>query len=239
MTGHRREVRPRYGRIAALATSVTTLLVAALAGTGMLGTTPADAGPAADTAAFTSSTTTTNPPATSPTTPSGDASSARTPVTPWGSGATTADETSGSAISPAEAAKAVPAKSGTGRRIVFSQSLQRVWLVDAHDAATRTYLVSGSVTDNLQPGTYDVTRRARHAVGIEDSGTMEYFVVFTAGPTGAAIGFHSIPVKNGKPLQTAAQLGTPRSHGCIRQRTADAIALWHYAPLGTKVVVVA
>ena len=40
-------------------------------------------------------------------------------------------------------------------------------------------------------------------------------------------------------MQTVAQLGTPLSHGCIRQRTADARALWDFAPLGTTVVVVA
>jgi lipoprotein-anchoring transpeptidase ErfK/SrfK len=68
---------------------------------------------------------------------------------------------------------------------------------------------------------------------------MEYFVRFTQGPTGAAIGFHSIPTKHGRPLQTAAQLGTAQSHGCIRQWKPDAIALWRFAPVGTKVVVVA
>jgi hypothetical protein len=99
--------------------------------------------------------------------------------------------------------------------------------------------VSGSLTDNLQPGTYQVYARARHAIGIDDSGTMQYFVSFTQGPTGAAIGFHTIPTKDGVPLQTEAQLGTPRSHGCIRQATPDAIALWDFAPDGTKVVVVA
>jgi hypothetical protein len=134
---------------------------------------------------------------------------------------------------------ALPADSGTGLRVVFSQDLQQVWLVDAQDAVKRTYPVSGSVTDNLQPGTYSVYSRSRWAVGVDDSGVMQYFVRFTKGPTGAAIGFHTIPTQNGVPLQTAAQLGTPQSHGCIRQRTPDAIALWNYAPVGTKVVVVA
>ena len=40
-------------------------------------------------------------------------------------------------------------------------------------------------------------------------------------------------------MQTVGQLGTPLSHGCIRQRTADAKALWRFAPVGTTVVVVA
>jgi hypothetical protein len=144
----------------------------------------------------------------------------------------------GRADAPAQAP--VPASSGTGRRVVFSEHLQQVWLVGARaDKVHKTYLVSGSVTDNLQPGTYSVYSRSRHATGIDDSGAMEYFVRFTRGPTGAAIGFHSIPTKHGRPLQTAAQLGTAQSHGCIRQWKPDAIALWHFAPVGTKVVVVA
>jgi lipoprotein-anchoring transpeptidase ErfK/SrfK len=38
-------------------------------------------------------------------------------------------------------------------------------------------------------------------------------------------------------VQSVDQLGTPLSHGCIRQRRADAIALWRFAPLGATVVV--
>ena len=38
----------------------------------------------------------------------------------------------------------------------------------------------------------------------------------------AAIGFHTIPAKDGVPLQTKAQLGTPQSHGCIRLTNWDA-----------------
>jgi hypothetical protein len=130
----------------------------------------------------------------------------------------------------------LPADSGTGKRVVFDMSDQRVWLVDDTDEVSSTYLVSGSVTDNLGPGTYAVYSRSRWAVGIDDSGVMEYFTRFTRGAN-AAIGFHSIPTKNGRPLQTQAQLGTPQSHGCIRQALPDAKRLWDFAPEGTKVVV--
>jgi lipoprotein-anchoring transpeptidase ErfK/SrfK len=138
--------------------------------------------------------------------------------------------------------KALPGASGHGRRIVFSQSRQRVWLVaERHgsDHVDRTYPVSGSVYHNLQPGTYSVYSKSRWAVGVDDSGVMQYFVRFTQGPTGAAIGFHSIPTQNGVPLQKRSQLGTPQSHGCVRQWLPDAIALWNFAPDGTKVVVTA
>ncbi|MFB9314033.1 L,D-transpeptidase [Nocardioides plantarum] len=134
--------------------------------------------------------------------------------------------------------KTLPARSGTGRRVVFSEDRQRVWLVSSTGAIRRTYLVSGSVTDNLDPGTYEVYSRSENAVGIDDSGTMQWFVRFTRGPSGAAIGFHTIPVDDGRVVQSRAELGTPRSHGCIRQSTPDAKALWAFAPLGTTVVVV-
>ncbi|WP_157571044.1 L,D-transpeptidase [Nocardioides insulae] len=132
----------------------------------------------------------------------------------------------------------VPAGSGSGRRVVFSEAAQRVWLIGDDESVQRTYPVSGSTLDNLDPGTYEVYSRSEDAWGIDDSGTMEWFVRFTRGPSGAAIGFHTIPEKDGAPLQTVAQLGTPQSHGCIRQDEADALALWDFAPLGTTVVVV-
>jgi len=132
--------------------------------------------------------------------------------------------------------KALPADSGTGRRAVFSISRQRVWIVSAAGKTRRTYPVSGSAYDNLEPGTYKVFSRSKHAKGIDDSGTMQWFVRFTKGPR-AAIGFHNIPVDKGKRVQTRAQLGTPLSHGCIRQAEPDAKAMWRFARLGTKVVV--
>ena len=133
---------------------------------------------------------------------------------------------------------ALPSASGKGRRIVFSESTQRVWLVGADDNVERTYPVSGSKFDNLDPGTYAVQSRSRFATAFDYSGSMEYFVRFATGDT-APIGFHTVPVDNaGNPEQTKEQLGTPTSAGCIRQWRDDAIALWTFAPIGTKVVVV-
>jgi lipoprotein-anchoring transpeptidase ErfK/SrfK len=133
----------------------------------------------------------------------------------------------------------LPAGSGTGRRIVFDQSDQRVWLVDADSAVERTYLVSGSRFNNLQPGTYTVQSKSRQAGAFDGSGTMEYFVRFATGFS-EPIGFHSVPKDNSGELeQTKAELGTPLSAGCVRQWLPDAIALWDFAPVGTTVVVTA
>jgi lipoprotein-anchoring transpeptidase ErfK/SrfK len=67
---------------------------------------------------------------------------------------------------------------------------------------------------------------------------MKYMVRFAHGEN-AAIGFHDIPYEDGELLQSRADLGTPRSSGCVRQWRQDAKALWNFAPEGTKVVVVA
>jgi lipoprotein-anchoring transpeptidase ErfK/SrfK len=132
---------------------------------------------------------------------------------------------------------ALPADSGTGRRIVFDVSAQRVWLVNADGAVARSYLVSGSRFDNLDNGTYQVTSRDRHATAYNSDETMNYMVRFAMGRT-APIGFHSIPqMPDGTLVESRSELGAPASDGCIRQWITDARALWKFAPDGTTVVV--
>ena len=132
---------------------------------------------------------------------------------------------------------ALPDHSGKGRRIVFSAAAQRVWLVTADGDVKRTYLVSGSKFDNLNPGNYVVQSKTRHATAFDYSGSMEYFVRFATGYT-APIGFHTVPVdSSGQPEQTKEQLGTPTSAGCVRQWRDDAKALWDFSQIGTEVVV--
>lgn len=148
-------------------------------------------------------------------------------------------ETSPESFQPDQPPLAVPADSGSGRRVVFDMSEQHVWLVRENGVAARSYPVSGSIYDNLDPGTFEVYGRSEQAYAFDGSGSMRYMVRFTQGDN-AAIGFHDIPVDDaGRKVQTKAELGTPLSHGCIRQWPDDAKALWKFAPLGTTVVVTA
>lgn len=212
MGRHRADaVRPRWGRISALAASLAVTGVALLGGVGL--------GPEPEPVQ-----------ADEPRPAAPPASPAPREVP---GGAVVRDRSAG-----AETAAALPEGSGSGRRAVFDQSDQRVWLVSGSGRVVSTYLVSGSVTDNLGPGTYEVYSRSESAVGIDGS-TMRWFVRFTRGPSGAAIGFHDLPIEDGVAVQTVDQLGTARSHGCIRQRTSDARRMWRFAPLGTTVVVTA
>ena len=87
-------------------------------------------------------------------------------------------------------------------------------------------------------GTYYVYSRSQYTYSASDpSVRWRYMVRFAYGPDGGRIGFHEIPNRNGVPLQSAEQLGLPLSHGCVRQSTADALWIWNWAPIGTKVVV--
>ncbi|MCR1782027.1 L,D-transpeptidase [Nocardioides carbamazepini] len=238
---HRARTRPRYGRIGAVAAAVTVTAVAVAGGFGLL---PTSGGPAAAGSSGAGSSSAGSSGAGSSATGSPAADRPAGEDTPDPEKALALDgpvngelADAGTPIAAESGSTELPAASGTGRRVVFSEERQRVWLVDGAGSVERTYLVSGSVYDNLEPGTYAVYSRSRNAIGIDDSGTMEYFVRFTQGTQGAAIGFHTIPVDEGEPVQTIAQLGTPLSHGCIRQARPNAIAMWEFAPIGTKVVV--
>jgi lipoprotein-anchoring transpeptidase ErfK/SrfK len=239
MSRHR-ATQVRYGRLGAAVASLGVTLVAVLGGFGVL--------PVSSTLANASE----DPPASQRVDDSGRTADQGTPPTGVGAAAATKDEpnrSKGTGIDKSadsvesqvdpQLDATLPEGSGTGKRVVFSESRQRVWLVDESEQVVRTYLASGSVYDNLDPGTFTVYSRSEDAWGVDNSGSMKYFVRFTQGDTGAAIGFHDIPVKDGQLAQTEAQLGTPRSHGCIRQRRSDAVALWEFAPLGTSVIVTA
>ena len=137
----------------------------------------------------------------------------------------------------------LPANSGTGRRIVYSKSLQKVWVTDSAGALIKEHRISGRLAwcDPL-PGQYQVFSRSRYTFSIANPSIIwGYMVRFTKGCNGGNIGFHEIPTNKitGNKEQTEAQLGTPLSGGCVRQAVSDAIWIWNWAYVGTKVVVLA
>jgi hypothetical protein len=131
----------------------------------------------------------------------------------------------------------LPAGSGSGRRVVYSNPEQRVWLVESNGVVVRSYLVSGKY-QTPAPGTYSVYSKSRKAYAGHDGITMDDMVRFARASSGLAIGFHGIPRDaNGDPLQSDDELGGFRSAGCVRQSGGDAAFLFDWAPIGTTVVV--
>ena len=132
----------------------------------------------------------------------------------------------------------LPVKSGEGRRVVYSIARQRVWVVNKNDEVIRTFLVSGK-RDRPAKGTYRVFSQSPESFSpLEQGITFRYMTRFAKGLNGINIGFHEIPRKNGKPMQTESQLGTPQGSGCLRSSTEDALFIYGWAKPGTQVVVV-
>lgn len=132
----------------------------------------------------------------------------------------------------------LPPGSGTGRRVVYANGAQRVWLVEADGTVVLNVPVSGR-RGVPTAGTYSVYSQSTRTWSFQDAGTtMEHMTRFTRGARGNAIGFHSIPRRRGAPIQTVEQLGTPRSAGCIRMADEHAAAVYAFAGPGTTVVVV-
>ena len=125
---------------------------------------------------------------------------------------------------------AIPDGSGTGRRIVYSLGKETVWLVDASDAARRTFAVwPGTVSPD--PGTYTVGARTRGAITGSDGVKIEHIVYFSV-KSGVNVAFSN--AVDGSSPPPASNSAT----GGIRMRTADGTALWTFGTAGTKVAVV-
>ena len=132
----------------------------------------------------------------------------------------------------------VPIKSGTGRRIVYANRQQRVWVINADNKVIRTFPVSGMLG---QPGngTFSVFSKSPTSYSPEFAGvTFRFMTRFAIGRNGGNIGFHEIPIRNSKPMQTVDELGAFKGSGCLRSSTQDARFIYQWATLGTKVVVV-
>jgi lipoprotein-anchoring transpeptidase ErfK/SrfK len=129
-----------------------------------------------------------------------------------------------------------PANSGEGRRVVYCNSCQRVWLIESDGWVSMSYLVSGR-RNYPRNGTYHVQRRVNP--GWSKTLRLPYFVGFTYGST-TDVGFHGIPIRpSGSQIQSDSELGLYRSHGCVRQKQSEAKIMWDWAVMGTTVVVTA
>ena len=128
----------------------------------------------------------------------------------------------------------LPPNSGSGRRIVYSNHQQRLWLVEADGQVSHSWLVSG-----------------RH--GLPAVGTYHVFIKSVLDPDGSLflpwtlkfapvahgiVDIHGIPLdQNMQPIEPDSLLGTPESHGCVRMNQDAAHFVFDWAPLGTVVVV--
>lgn len=123
----------------------------------------------------------------------------------------------------------LPARSGQGTRVVYSLTADRVWLVEEDGRIRRTFPVHPSTVDPA-PGTYRVTSRSKRVTG-SDGVPVEHVVRF-ASVDGTVIGFSA--ALDGSVPQLDPKVRT----GGVRETRADGAAMWRFATIGRKVVVV-
>ena len=135
-------------------------------------------------------------------------------------------------------APALPPDTGSGKRVVYSRSGQRVWAVDKNDRVIRSWLVAGSKYNNETPGVHQVYSRSEMSTAWNGKAYLPKMIRWLKTDIGA-IGFHGIPrhVADNSRYMTDSELGTRLSGGCQRQADADAAFMWDFAQIGTKVVV--
>lgn len=124
---------------------------------------------------------------------------------------------------------ALPADSGRGERVVYSVDDDRVWLVTETNKAERTFRVTPGTVDPAV-GTYGVTSRSKAVTG-SDGAQVEHVVRFTV-VDGVAIGFSAAMDGSTASPDSAKKLGG------IRESRTDGTAMWNFATIGVKVVVI-
>jgi lipoprotein-anchoring transpeptidase ErfK/SrfK len=142
----------------------------------------------------------------------------------------------------------VPEKSGKGRRIVYANMDNWVWIIEEDGTVALSVPVSGKKLVP-KPKTYKVFSKSEFSQSIFfPEIKMKWSTRFAISPNGKnTIAFHEIPTCawtgghcNVKGLmQTEEQLGTFQSGGCIRMAARDAEFLFNWVEMGTKVLVLA
>ncbi|QMU72697.1 hypothetical protein [Streptacidiphilus sp. P02-A3a] len=129
------------------------------------------------------------------------------------------------------AAPALPAGTGTDKRVVYSLSQRRVWLVDAGaKTAEQTFVVQPSAVSPLA-GSYSITAQDSPKHLGSDGVEIENVVLF-ASNQGIAIGFSSA-------VDGSMASPPPSKHtGGIRETVADGKALYAFTTIGMPVIVV-
>jgi lipoprotein-anchoring transpeptidase ErfK/SrfK len=129
-----------------------------------------------------------------------------------------------------KAPKFVPHK---GKAIYIDRKHQRVYLyfngrqIDKFKCSTSRTLP--------RRGTYHMKKRRRQSWSFSGSVTFYWQTIFTKGPHGHNIAFHSVPVdRRGHKI---APLGKPVSHGCVRVPYKKAKFIYHWIKKKTPIVV--
>ncbi|MFC1400579.1 MULTISPECIES: hypothetical protein [Streptacidiphilus] len=154
-----------------------------------------------------------------------------TPAASGKPGASASASAGASAKASAPKPVAVPARSGTGKRVVYALGAKRVWLVTAAGTATRTFTVQPS-TLSPSAGTYNVYSHSADTRTGSDGVEIKNVVIFAQ--RGSTVFGFSSATDGTTPAPDPA-----KKTGGIRETLGDGQALFDFTVAGSKVVVIA
>jgi lipoprotein-anchoring transpeptidase ErfK/SrfK len=129
-----------------------------------------------------------------------------------------------------KAPKFVPHK---GKAVYIDRKHQKVYLyVDGRQIARWRCSTSRTLP---RRGKYHMTRKRKQSWSFNGAVTFYWQVIFTVGPHGHNIAFHSIPVNHSG--HEIAPVGKPVSHGCVRLKYKNAKYLYKWINKKTPIVV--
>lgn len=118
----------------------------------------------------------------------------------------------------------------------LSDQVLRIYINGA--LASERKVSTGKWATPTPVGTFAIKNKIPVAYSKEYDLYMEWWMAFT--PDGS-YGLHALPFwklkNNGKRYEGVGHLGTPVSHGCIRQTIVEAQTLYRWADIGTAVIV--
>jgi len=123
---------------------------------------------------------------------------------------------------------ALPANSGSGTRIVYSPSAQRIWLVQNSTVERTMQVVPGTIA--TPTGSYAVYAKTPSSTGSD--GLQVLYVVRFESSSSAGYGFDAEANVTGLPPAPTGQTDG------VRMAQLDAQALYEFSSVGTTVVVV-
>lgn len=120
-----------------------------------------------------------------------------------------------------------------GKAVYIDRAHQRVYLyVDGRQIDKFKCSTSSTLP---RRGTYHMKFKRPGSSSFNGAVTFKYQVVFTVGPHGHNIAFHSIPVNHAG--HEIAPVGRPVSHGCVRLPYKKAKFLYYWVNKKTPIVV--
>jgi len=135
----------------------------------------------------------------------------------------------------------MPMDGGSGRRIIYDKSLMTVWAMNNENEVVYRFPIVGR-WDRPVAGEYKVYSKSERSGNPNSRVTFDHMTRFAYGNDGkTSIGFHSIPIYyDGRMMHGVDQLGLPiATGGCVRMHEDDAEALYEWAKIGDRVVVLA